>query len=420
MSVLGLNCRGLGGAAAVRDLRLLAERYTPAILFVVETQLQRDRVEGLARSLGFDNSFAVSSSGRSGGIGIFWNNSIKFEVLPYSQYHLDGVVIEEGKDPWRLTVVYGEAQGVPWTFEKKVAGGDYCRVRLDRALASSTWCALFPEAEVHHLPSYATSDHLPILLECTPRQVQKQSGKLFRYEVMWESHEGFPEHLADSWNASEKSRNVADLKSKLQSVSHNLSTWGRETFGSVRLQIRTLQRDLAILRSQPGRVGPSMEEKETVAKLEEVLQREEIMWRQRSRIQWLAEGDKNTRFFHLRASQRKKKNRIAALARADGTPTSNEKEMGALANGFYKQLYTSEGVSSMEEVLNYVPTRVDREMNRALDASFQAKEVKEALFEMYPTKAPGPDGFPAHFFSAKLGCVRRGSDIGCDASPDWQ
>jgi hypothetical protein len=289
-------------------------------------------------------------------------------------------------------------KGVPWTFEKKVAGGDYYRVRLDRALASSSWCALFPEAEVHHLPSYATSDHLPILLECTPRQVQKRSGNLFRYEVMWESHEGFPEHLAGSWNASEKSQNVAELKSKLQSVSHNLSTWGRETFGSVRLQIRTLQRDLAILRSQRGRVGPSMEEKEIVAKLEEVLQREEIMWRQRSRIQGLAEGDKNTRFFHLRASQRKNKNRIAALARADGTPTSNEKEMGALANGFYKQLYTSEGVSSMEEVLNCVPTRVDREMNRALDASFQAKEVKEALFEMYPTKAPGPDGFPAHFF----------------------
>jgi endonuclease/exonuclease/phosphatase family metal-dependent hydrolase len=32
------------------------------------------------------------------------------EVLPYSQYHIDLVVTEQGKDPWRLTVVYGEAQ----------------------------------------------------------------------------------------------------------------------------------------------------------------------------------------------------------------------------------------------------------------------------------------------------------------------
>jgi hypothetical protein len=33
-----------------------------------------------------------------------------------------------------------------------------------------------------------------------------------------------------------------------------------------------------------------------------------------------------------------------------------------------------------------------------LDAPFEMKEVKAALFEMFPTKAPSPDGFPAHFF----------------------
>ena len=110
MSVLSLNCRGLGGAAAVRDLRMLAERHAPSILCVVETQLHKTRVEGLSHSLGFNKSFAVSSLGRSGGIGIFWNDSINMEVLPYSQYHVDVIVSEQGRDPWRLTVVYGEAQ----------------------------------------------------------------------------------------------------------------------------------------------------------------------------------------------------------------------------------------------------------------------------------------------------------------------
>jgi predicted ABC-type transport system involved in lysophospholipase L1 biosynthesis ATPase subunit len=28
-------------------------------------------------------------------------------------------------------------EGRSWTFEKKVAGGEYCRVQLDRALATS-------------------------------------------------------------------------------------------------------------------------------------------------------------------------------------------------------------------------------------------------------------------------------------------
>jgi hypothetical protein len=46
----------------------------------------------------------------SSSIGLFWNNAIKIEILPYSQYHLDTVVTEQGQDQWRLTMVYGKAQ----------------------------------------------------------------------------------------------------------------------------------------------------------------------------------------------------------------------------------------------------------------------------------------------------------------------
>jgi hypothetical protein len=109
MSVLGMNCRSLGGSAEVRELRDLAKCYTLSIVFVVETQLHKTRVESLSRTLRFDKAFAISSSGRSGGLGVFWNNEMKIDILPYSQYHLDEVVTEQGKEPWRLTVVYGEA-----------------------------------------------------------------------------------------------------------------------------------------------------------------------------------------------------------------------------------------------------------------------------------------------------------------------
>ena len=38
------------------------------------------------------------------------------------------------------------------------------------------------------------------------------------------------------------------------------------------------------------------------------------------------------------------------------------------------------------------------EMNRTLLDPYKEGEVKDALFQMFLTKAPGPDGFPAHFF----------------------
>ena len=52
----------------------------------------------------------------------------------------------------------------------------------------------------------------------------------------------------------------------------------------------------------------------------------------------------------------------------------------------------------MEEVLSHIPRKVGANLNARLNAEYTKEEVKEALFHMFPKKAPVPDGFPAHFF----------------------
>jgi hypothetical protein len=110
------------------------------------------------------------------------------------------------------------------------------------------------------------------------------------------------------------------------------------------------------------------------------------------------EGDKNSKFFHQRASMRKRKNLIKSLTRSDGQVIEDKEEMMAMTLEFYKNLYTSEGVHDMHKVLDHVPRKVTTEMNDLLKAPYAQEEVKKALFQMFPTKAPGPDGFPTHFF----------------------
>ena len=72
--------------------------------------------------------------------------------------------------------------------------------------------------------------------------------------------------------------------------------------------------------------------------------------------------------------------------------------MASLTNEFYKNLFASEGTTGMDKVLNAVPVKVTNVMNMLLTAPYTGDEVKKSLFQMYPTKAPGPDGYPTHFF----------------------
>jgi hypothetical protein len=78
--------------------------------------------------------------------------------------------------------------------------------------------------------------------------------------------------------------------------------------------------------------------------------------------------------------------------------TEDAQEMSTMTRGFYEDLYRSEGVEDMEEVINVIPAKVTSQMNDKLLKPISGEEVKVALFQMFPTKAPGLDGFPTHFF----------------------
>jgi hypothetical protein len=87
------------------------------------------------------------------------------------------------------------------------------------------------------------------------------------------------------------------------------------------------------------------------------------------------------------------RNRIIKLNQPDGSECTTIDELQEMTVDFYHNLFQSEGTSNMRMVLDCVPKKMTDEMNHILNIPFDENEVKNALFQMFPTKAPGPDVF---------------------------
>ena len=144
--------------------------------------------------------------------------------------------------------------------------------------------------------------------------------------------------------------------------------------------------------------GPTEEEKIVARQLREALHQEGIWLGQRSRVRWLRDGDRNTAYFQAQPAQRKHINRIQALCHADGSFCTNEEEDKSEVQTFYHNLYESQGFRDSAELLDHVLAKVTEDMNVELTKPYTAGEVRTALFQMAPSKAPGVDGFTAGFY----------------------
>ncbi|KAL4385985.1 hypothetical protein GQ457_09G013820 [Hibiscus cannabinus] len=87
-------------------------------------------------------------------------------------------------------------------------------------------------------------------------------------------------------------------------------------------------------------------EHELQLELENLLDQEELIWRQKSRIDWISQGDRNTSYLHRKAKQRKIRNCIVSLQLPDGSWCDDEQILRTQAASFFRSLFSDPEVSS--------------------------------------------------------------------------
>ena len=220
-------------------------------------------------------------------------------------------------------------------------------------LANKEWMDLFPIAKLYHLTSSA-SDYSPLSLHLVPKKKKKKIRKSFRFESMWLKGNRCEEIVKAAWEEGVHSGVDDVLKSCLEHCRHDLNAWNKEEFGHVGRKIAKFQQKLEWLELQPSSSGMAREMRSTRTDLNCWLEKEDEIWRQRSRLNWFQRGDRNTSFFHAKASARYQKNYIDGLVDEQGRWQEDELKIEQVAVAYFDKLFTLSKPYDFFEILHAI------------------------------------------------------------------
>jgi hypothetical protein len=140
--------------------------------------------------------------------------------------------------------------------------------------------------------------------------------------------------------------------------------------------------------------------------LDNLLVKEESLWRSKFRESWLTCKDLNTRYFHLSTLIRRRSNVVNFLKLNYGVWVSSRTEIGDNFSAHFTNIITSSNPPIEPEMLNMFPPIIIEEENALLSSIHAEDEILDALTSLGSTKAPGPDGFTALFFQKYWDIVR--------------
>ncbi|KAL0355188.1 UNVERIFIED_CONTAM: hypothetical protein Sradi_3965700 [Sesamum radiatum] len=173
---------------------------------------------------------------------------------------------------------------------------------------------------------------------------------------------------------------------KLRGCRVKLLEWNKEVFGNVRHQCRTLSEQICQLKQREYTTTNSMLLVDLRARLEYLTNQEELLWKQRAKALWLKEGDKNTAFFHAKASERKLKKEVKCLKDDNGIVVSDPNGIKNLIQCYFADLFksTRPSESLIRAVVGSMDARVTDAMNEDLARPFVEEEISLALKQMHP------------------------------------
>ncbi|KAJ4832726.1 hypothetical protein Tsubulata_022476 [Turnera subulata] len=446
MSILTWNCQGLGPPLTVSTLRELKCKHRPSIMFLMETKQDRNYLENLRFTLGYQHACYVDGVNTAGGLALWWLDSVHLQVLGKCTHFFDVVI--QGlvtNEQWHATFVYGDPYRTrrrelfdeiselrlpddgPWLCvgdlnalcsDDDKCGGSQLRASSKQILldfidrcgfidlgfkgSMYTWSNRHPGARnIRERLDRGLANCLWRLLfpkalvfhECLvgsdhrPLVIQldvcsKRAHRTFKFESKWTRMQDCHAVVHASWSLKVQGPYMFVLNGKLKACQGKLVEWAKRTVGNCKSRIDNILKRIDAIHDEGLSEVSREEERGLLAELEILWGMEEMHWHQRSRINWLTAGDQNTRFFHCSTVQRRQRNQILKLKSSEDQWVEGEDDVLQMVFDHFNKLFTSEGVANVDEVLSYIPSLVSVEDNQKLCCIPDLEEIKAAAFDL--------------------------------------
>lgn len=143
---------------------------------------------------------------------------------------------------------------------------------------------------------------------------------------------------------------------KLNSCRRKIIEWTKERNRKANALIVEHQRTLETELSAAIPNLPRIEE--LTKELSRAYKEEEQYWLQRSRIQWLISGDRNTGFFHAATRTRRMQNAFAVIEDEQGTEAFEDEAIGNVIASYFQDIFTGSIGTDLSLVDRVLPCKV--------------------------------------------------------------
>lgn len=191
--------------------------------------------------------------------------------------------------------------------------------KLDRTLVNDKWIQAFPNASTF-FGLDGISDHAYGLVSMG---VQSSiNPRPFKFRDAWITNPQFRHLVEETWQTEVHGHPMYRFVTRLKVLKGKIKKLHRDKYSDIEVRIQKAKEELIATQHQLllGCLNCDLMEKEKALRQEymELLSVEGQLLRQRSKVEWMEQGDPNTAYFHAYIKQKRAQSNISAIYTEDG------------------------------------------------------------------------------------------------------